>query len=117
MNHLWRSTGRSWWRLTQIFDRSWGQLFFRIEPDNPSVAGELKVFIAGSRETFSRGLFHPCPEIVGNLDRIIGAPFIEDNPLCEGVDLTQTAGKISGLVEAEGADGDGKTVGHHRAKG
>ena len=106
--------------MTQIFDKSWGQLFFCIEPENPSVAGELKLFIAGSRETFPRGLFHPCPEILGNLDRINGAAFIEDNPLCEGVDLTSTEGKISGLVEAEGAegaDGDGKTVGHHRAKG
>ena len=81
------------------------------------MAGELKLFIVGSGETFPRVLFHPCPEILGNLDRINGAVFIEDNPLCEGVDLTSTEGKISDLVEAEGADGDGKTVGHYRAKG
>ena len=86
-----------------------------MNPEDPRLGGELEVFVAGGGESFPRSAFDPGAKVAGNRDRVIRASGIEDNPLGEGVDLAQATWQVLGLVEAEGADGDGKAVRHHGA--
>ena len=99
-------------QFSEFFDKFRSEFLIGIEPKDPWLGGQFEVVIPDSGKAFPGSGLNVRAEVFGNLDGVIGAPGVENQAFCEGVELAEAARKVSGFIKAEYADCDGKAVAH-----
>ena len=84
--------------IPELGDEGGGDFFISVQPENPGLAGQFEVFLAGFGKALPRGGFDPGAEIAGDLSRVVGAPGVEDEPFPVGIDLAVAPGQVLCLV-------------------
>jgi hypothetical protein len=99
-------------KIFEFFDEGWSEFFIGIQPKDPGLGGEFEMLVPGFRKALPRSALNLRTKVPGNLNGVVGAAGVEDEPLFEGSDLTQASGEVFCFVEAKSADGDGEGLAH-----